>query len=576
MQIGDLLECTTGTWLNNPTSFAYEWQNSPDMVVWTPIVGAVNNTYRLQRSDTNKYIRCKVTASTAFDSTVAFSETVGPIIDLGFVCQFSTANPNASVQTWQDITPYVLKFSTRRAKQRQLQRFEAASMDISLRNTDRRFDPTYVSGPYYPNLLPLRQIRVGFVLNGVISWVYTGYVERWPQVYQGPTWAEVDLTCVDGFELISNHYLASTYATLTTAQGGNKDLAFTAVQLGFLGNSTTIAYVSTGSLSVSVVGTAITININSGVTTANQILTAVQASVPASSLVTVALAPGSTGVGTPAAFGVTALSGGTFAQQLSGAFIDQIFTYINWNGTRAISPGQTQVQAQAVPNDGSTNAVDQIYSAVATEDGQFFFDEMGRPTFLDRLALASATYNTPMVTFTDVPDNVTTFGYQNVQIDYDKDLIYNDIRATRLNGVTQVSADSTSDSNYFTRTLSLSTLNISDGEAKALADTYLSRYKDPYVRFEPLKLFPGNNVAFWAALLKLDLMNAVTVKRSPPGAPDVISVDVSVIGIEIDAPAGPVAGVTWTLSIDPSGIAAQFFILNDAIYGLLDSNHVGY
>lgn len=94
---------------------------------------------------------------------------------------------------------------------------------------------------------------------------------------------------------------------LTTAQGANKDLRFTAAKRGLTGNIT-ITYANTGTLSVSVASNAITVNINQGVTTASQIQTAVQGNVSAAALVSTGLAPGSTGAGTPTAFAATALS----------------------------------------------------------------------------------------------------------------------------------------------------------------------------------------------------------------------------------------------------------------------------
>lgn len=500
------------------------------------------------------------------------------------VCQLNIRNPNDATQEWHDLTPYLLSFSTNRSKQRQLLRFEAGTMDLKLRNTDRTFDPTNTSSVFYPNLLPLRGIRVGFIpLNKPVEWVYTGYIERWPQVYDGPNWAEVDLTCVDGFELVTNHVLASSYATLTTTQGSNRDLTFTAVQFGWIGNFTTIAYQNLGgnnALSVNVSGVDITINLATTAgtitSTANDVRNAVLASINASALVVPTLATGSNGTGVVQALsGHQPLSGGTFVEGTSGEYIEEIFSYMGWGGSTNIGTGQSEVQAQVLTDDGSVKALDQIYAAVDTENGQFFFDATGVPTFLDRLQLASWQYRTPKMSLSDYPNDVTTFGYQNVQIDWDKDLIYNDVRVTRLNGVTQTSTDATSQASYFPRTLAISTLNTSDGDALALSQALLTTYKDPTLRFEPIILFPGQNTAFWSYLLQLELLDPVTISRTPPGGGPPITRDVSIIGIGINAPSGPTQGVVWTLNIDPSGVQ-QYLILDDPTFGLLDTNALGY
>ena len=117
--------------------------------------------------------------------------------------------------------------------------------------------------------------------------------------------------------------LSFNFAALTTAQGSNRDLKYTAVANGGAGNNVTVAYVNPGTpsaaLNVSVLGNAVTVSLatNSSsvpISTASQVLTAVQGNVPASALVGVALAPGSSGAGTVAAMTATNLSaGGTIA-----------------------------------------------------------------------------------------------------------------------------------------------------------------------------------------------------------------------------------------------------------------------
>ena len=122
-------------------------------------------------------------------------------------------------------------------------------------------------------------------------------------------------------------------ATLTTAlTGSDNDLKFTAVTAGPDGNSITITYVDPGApsaaLSVSVVGTAITVNLATNgssviTSTASLVLAAVAASTPASALVSVAIAPANTGAGVVTALASTPLAGGTgtnFFTTLNGGF----------------------------------------------------------------------------------------------------------------------------------------------------------------------------------------------------------------------------------------------------------------
>lgn len=108
-------------------------------------------------------------------------------------------------------------------------------------------------------------------------------------------------------------------ATLTTAFAGtNNDLTFTADAADVSGNSITIAFVVAGvstPLTIGVAGNAITVNVattagSAASSTASQVLTALNASVPASALVDVALAAGNDGTGVVGAMAATPLAGG--------------------------------------------------------------------------------------------------------------------------------------------------------------------------------------------------------------------------------------------------------------------------
>lgn len=62
-QVGQTLSCSTGSWTNSPTSYAYQWQDSPDGSAWSNIVVATSNTYLIPLGELARYIRCEVTAS---------------------------------------------------------------------------------------------------------------------------------------------------------------------------------------------------------------------------------------------------------------------------------------------------------------------------------------------------------------------------------------------------------------------------------------------------------------------------------------------------------------------------------
>lgn len=122
---------------------------------------------------------------------------------------------------------------------------------------------------------------------------------------------------------LSTGVVASDNAVLYTAKGA-----------GTAGNSITVAHVVAGtgtSLSVSVTGSAITVNVatnggGSATSTADAIVDAVNASTPAKALVVASSAVGdSNGTGVVAAVAATPLAGG-LATKVSSVVVDSVIT----------------------------------------------------------------------------------------------------------------------------------------------------------------------------------------------------------------------------------------------------------
>ena len=63
---GQTLLCSTGAWLNSPTSYAYAWQRTG-----SAIGGATSSTYTITGADVNQAITCSVVAANAAGSSVA-------------------------------------------------------------------------------------------------------------------------------------------------------------------------------------------------------------------------------------------------------------------------------------------------------------------------------------------------------------------------------------------------------------------------------------------------------------------------------------------------------------------------
>lgn len=107
--------------------------------------------------------------------------------------------------TWSaDITSYVRAWSSRRGTSRELQRVEAGAASITLDNLSGRFTPMSTTSVYYPNLLPMRRIRIRATWNAVTYPIFQGYVESWPASFPEVGSDQiVTVSLVDGFKVLS-------------------------------------------------------------------------------------------------------------------------------------------------------------------------------------------------------------------------------------------------------------------------------------------------------------------------------------------------------------------------------------
>ena len=123
---------------------------------------------------------------------------------------------------------------------------------------------------------------------------------------------------------------AASPATLTTNLAGNhNDLVFDARIAGTDGNAISVAYVFGSNLSVSVAGSAITVNVVPS-TRASEVRQALLNNVAASGLVQVTFAPGNDGSGFVSALAATNLAGGMGARvtiPISPPLVDEVYTF---------------------------------------------------------------------------------------------------------------------------------------------------------------------------------------------------------------------------------------------------------
>jgi len=110
-------------------------------------------------------------------------------------------------ETWTDISQYVLHdqgIKTDRAFSRDLQGWNPGTCSFVLNNSDGRFSPTNLSGPYVAGgvteIRPWRPIRIRatHVSSGVTYDVFRGYILAWNETWmRGADFAATAVSCVD-------------------------------------------------------------------------------------------------------------------------------------------------------------------------------------------------------------------------------------------------------------------------------------------------------------------------------------------------------------------------------------------
>lgn len=517
-------------------------------------------------------------------------------------------DPLAAVPTWTDVSQYVKGFTTKRGRPHELGRIDTGTATVALDNADRRFDPQNTSSPYSPNVLPLRKCRITLDDGLTAHRVFTGYVERWPMAWEAPGFeSEMEISLVDGFEFLNAYDVETTKASLTTnLSGANNDLVFTAKGGGVEGNALSVVYhmgpvVSGHSTAPNVhfspsetlqykrddgvtyaeyppLTVIVPLNSNAGnaLTTAHEIMAAVNSHHEASEYVSVSLAAGSDGSGQVTQMARTLLSGGEYVQELSGTRLGNVLDDISWPAAeRSLDAGQSQVRAAGYDAKDEHAALQHVQETVAVEGSYAFMSGAGKVVFHDRHYRAKRP--TSLATFGDGTGELV---YEALTPSYDRDEIRNDIRVEMPNSQAGTASDATSKSRYGTRRERQSLPLTSVYEAQARADYLLYRYKDPGLRFESIRIAPLTTADLWEQVLTREIGDRITVKRRPPehpaGGAVVISQECFIEQVQLSLQTVPTSALVCDWQLSPAD-KDKFWILEDSVYGVLGTTaRVGY
>jgi hypothetical protein len=311
--------------------------------------------------------------------------------------------------SFTDITSRVTGLSLSRGKNRDLDRFNAGTLSVTVNNEDRAFDPLYTSSPFFGDIVPRRDVRV--LANGTAV-QYVGKILDWNFDFEPNGRQSASLEAADGFTFLAQQEL------------------------------------------------------------------------------------------TP----------GTAVAELTGARVNAVLSQpsVDWPvADRAVDAGNSDLGADVF--DG--NVLSYLQKVEQSEGGLLFIDKSGRVAFVDRLT-------TPTV------DNVTVFAddgtgipFAPAALDYGTEQLYNSITVTSP-GSTAVANGALSQTRYGIAELTVDTLIDDADEVQGLADLLLSRFSEPQLRFQAIRVDVDKITAPQRAeVFALEIGDVAQVKLTPGNPP---------------------------------------------------------
>jgi hypothetical protein len=101
---------------------------------------------------------------------------------------------------WVDVSADVVLVATVRGANRELDQQQTGQATIVLRDQSRTYDNSNTGSPYYPNVVPMRRVRI--TIGGLP--LFAGFVQDWVTAYdREPSEATVTVKCVDAFAVLA-------------------------------------------------------------------------------------------------------------------------------------------------------------------------------------------------------------------------------------------------------------------------------------------------------------------------------------------------------------------------------------
>ena len=261
------------------------------------------------------------------------------------------------------------------------------------------------------------------------------------------------------------------------------------------------------------------------------------------------------------------LTAGTATPQATGDRVSAVLDMesVNWpEGDRNIDTGLSTLGADVF--DASGNALEYLQKVEASENGQLFVGKNGQLFFRDR---SDATPRS--TTVTTFADDGTGIQYSRVEVSYGTELLFNTATVSTPVG-NATATNQGSRTTYGVTSTSISTLLSTVEQAGNLANFTVQKYGNPEYRVEKVIINLRNlATADKATVLGLELGDITKFIFTPNGLGDPIEQFGQIIKID-----HKIDQNRHEVSIGVTSLDWTFLVLDDALFGILDSDHLAF
>jgi len=514
--------------------------------------GAFTSSMTELTRDTRYYVRAYATNSfgTGYGEVVELNTDPTGIIQMAFGQSIFTESPD-----WTSVSDDALSLGIKRGRVHDLDRIEAGTATIVLKNLDGNYWRYNTDGDYTPNVKPLTLVRVSVVWAGNSYRRFYGMVESFRHGWLdggGGKLPIVTVSCVDVFKGFSRFPLLAltgavgsyTGVAAITNDGASGDSGQKTVQIKSLAVSSTEG----SDIALLHAGQSVTIGDDSH-SEVNTI-----ASIDADTYI-LTMTANLTNSYTTGAHGYVK----KFPSALAGVRVNDILSEFGWPPSlRDIDAGQLLV-AELVPQAGGLPGLEHMFDVVESEGGIVFVSGRGLVVFQDRdarldptadkvtcLEGTSIALNASQATFSDDGSDQK---YVAAEPEDDDTFIYNEARVNGDSITEQVYRDPVYQALQGPRSLvrkeSLLTLN---GDAFDQAYAIVERYKNSALRVASLTVVPDADPAnLYTKVLLYDLSTMINLELVT--SPNVAMLDKNyhIEGIEDTFAAGGSWSTRWQL-----------------------------